>query len=153
MKFLSLALAVLLFTAPYADAAKTKRTGRSSTSAKSGKTVKASASKKKKAGSKRSSRSSSSTQRARTSSPPRQSAPTPERYMEIQRALADKGHYQGEIDGVWDADCVEALRKFQAEQNLAPDGKLGSLSLIALGLGPKREPIEQSALPAPPPQP
>lgn len=79
--------------------------------------------------------------RARRSTPPRQMRPTNERYMEIQQALADKGHYTGEIDGVWDAACIEALKQFQAEQNLTPDGKLGSLSLIALGLGPKREPL------------
>jgi hypothetical protein len=30
------------------------------------------------------------------------------------------------------------LKRFQREQNLPDDGKIGSLSLIALGLGPKR---------------
>jgi hypothetical protein len=33
---------------------------------------------------------------------------------------------------------VDALKRFQREQNLTEDGKIGSLSLIALGLGPKR---------------
>jgi hypothetical protein len=33
---------------------------------------------------------------------------------------------------------VDALRRFQADQNLDVDGKIGSLSLIAMGLGPKR---------------
>ena len=61
--------------------------------------------------------------------------------MEVQQALADKGYYQGEIDGVWDSECKEALKRFQADQSLAPDGKLGALSIIALGLGPKREPL------------
>lgn len=148
MKLLSLVLAFLLFVPAPADAAKAKRSSKSSRAA-AGKTVKASSKKKAKNG--KSSRST--TQRARTSSAPRQSAPTPERYMEIQKALAGKGYYQGDIDGIWDGECVEALRKFQASQNLAPDGKLGSLSLIALGLGPKREPIEQSALPKPEQQP
>ena len=59
--------------------------------------------------------------------------------MEIQQALAEKGFYEGAVDGSWDADCVEALKRFQADQNLTPDGKLGALSLIALGLGPKRD--------------
>ena len=59
--------------------------------------------------------------------------------MEIQQALADKGFYEGPVDGNWTAACTEALKRFQADQNLAPDGKLGSLSLIALGLGPKRD--------------
>lgn len=76
-------------------------------------------------------------------SAPRQSEPTPERYMQIQQALADKGYYSGPVDGVWSSDSLEALKKFQSDQNLSPDGKLGSLSLIALGLGPKRDPLAQ----------
>jgi peptidoglycan hydrolase-like protein with peptidoglycan-binding domain len=75
----------------------------------------------------------------------RQSAPTPDRYMQIQQALADKGYYTGPVNGVWGADSVAALKKFQEDQNLTVDGKLGSLSLIALGLGPQREPITQFA--------
>jgi len=67
-----------------------------------------------------------------------QAAPTPERYKEIQQALASKGYFKGAVTGEWGTDSVEALRRFQGEQNLDPDGKLGSLSLIALGLGPKR---------------
>ena len=67
-----------------------------------------------------------------------QQAPTPERYQEIQQALADKGYFKGSVDGKWSADSVDALKKFQSEQSLEPDGKIGSLSLIALGLGPKR---------------
>jgi peptidoglycan hydrolase-like protein with peptidoglycan-binding domain len=67
-----------------------------------------------------------------------QQAPTPERYQEIQQALADKGYFKGSVDGKWGADSLDALKKFQSEQSLEPDGKIGSLSLIALGLGPKR---------------
>ena len=62
--------------------------------------------------------------------------------MEIQQALAAKGFYTGSVDGVWTQDCVEALKRFQEAHSLDPDGKLGALSLIALGLGPKREPLE-----------
>ena len=76
-------------------------------------------------------------------SPPRQQTPSPERYREIQQALADKGYYSGEVNGVWNADSVEALKKFQAERNLVVDGKLGALSIIALGLGPNRETTSQ----------
>jgi len=67
-----------------------------------------------------------------------QQTPTPERYKEIQQALVNKGYLQGEPTGEWGADCVDALRRFQTDQNLTADGKIGSLSLIALGLGPKR---------------
>jgi peptidoglycan hydrolase-like protein with peptidoglycan-binding domain len=71
-------------------------------------------------------------------------APTPARYMEVQQALADKGYYTGPIDGNWDSECVAALRRFQEAENIAVDGKLGALSLIALGLGPRRD--QQSQL-------
>jgi peptidoglycan hydrolase-like protein with peptidoglycan-binding domain len=65
-------------------------------------------------------------------------APTPERYQEIQQALAARGYYKGPVNGTWNSDSVDALKRFQADQNLPPDGKLTSLSLIAMGLGPKR---------------
>jgi peptidoglycan hydrolase-like protein with peptidoglycan-binding domain len=69
-----------------------------------------------------------------------QKAPTPERYKEIQQALASKGYLQsGAPSGVWDNSSVEALKKFQSDQSLEPSGKLDSLSLIGLGLGPKRD--------------
>jgi peptidoglycan hydrolase-like protein with peptidoglycan-binding domain len=65
--------------------------------------------------------------------------PTQERYTEIQQALTDRGYYDGPLNGVWNQECVQALKKFQQDEKLSPDGKLGALSLIALGLGPKRE--------------
>jgi len=75
-----------------------------------------------------------------------QREPTPERYKEIQQALAEKGYFRGDTDGNWGPESVDALRRFQREQNLTEDGKLGSLSLIALGLGPKRaEPVDKMA--------
>lgn len=70
--------------------------------------------------------------------PPTQQQPTADRYKEIQQALADKGYFKGPMDGTWNPGSVEALKRFQKDQNLDPDGKIGSLSLIALGLGPKR---------------
>jgi peptidoglycan hydrolase-like protein with peptidoglycan-binding domain len=84
--------------------------------------------------------------RRTTSSQP---GPTPERYKEIQQALADKGYYKGEVNGQWAAESTNALSRFQADQNLKVDGKLGSLSLIALGLGPKRT-ANLQAKPGPP---
>jgi peptidoglycan hydrolase-like protein with peptidoglycan-binding domain len=69
---------------------------------------------------------------------PRQQQPTPERYKEIQQALADRGYFNRPPDGQWGSDSIDALKRFQREQNLTDDGKIGSLSLIALGLGPKR---------------
>lgn len=77
-------------------------------------------------------------------------APTPERYQEIQQALIDRGYLQPPANGVWGQDCLEALKRFQQDQNLQPTGKLDSLSLISLGLGPRREPIGSSAALYPP---
>lgn len=69
-----------------------------------------------------------------------QKAPTPERYKEIQQALASKGYLpSGEPTGVWDNSSISALKKFQEDQSLEPSGKLDSLSLIGLGLGPKHD--------------
>ncbi|HXF26006.1 MAG TPA: peptidoglycan-binding domain-containing protein [Bryobacteraceae bacterium] len=67
-----------------------------------------------------------------------QQAPTAERYQQIQQALAEKGYFKGQVNGQWGPDSVDALKRFQTDQNLTVDGKIGSLSLIALGLGPRR---------------
>ena len=70
----------------------------------------------------------------------RQLAPSPERYQEIQNALVAKGYLQPEeADGKWNQTSADALKKFQADQNLEVNGKINSLSLIALGLGPKHD--------------
>jgi hypothetical protein len=70
----------------------------------------------------------------------RQLAPTPERYKEIQDALVAKGYLKPEdATGGWTQNSVDALKRFQAEQNIESTGKINSLSLIALGLGPKRD--------------
>jgi hypothetical protein len=77
----------------------------------------------------------------------RQTTPTPERYKEIQEALVAKGYLKADdATGSWGQSSVEALKRFQMEQNIESTGKINSLSLIALGLGPKHEP-------APPPVP
>lgn len=78
--------------------------------------------------------------KARVAARPRgQQAPTPERYREIQQALAERGYLQGEPSGVWDQESTAALRRFQEDKKIEATGKLSSLSLIYLGLGPKRD--------------
>ncbi len=80
----------------------------------------------------------------------RQAAPSQDRYREIQTALAAKGYLSAEeATGNWGPSSVEALKRFQAEQNLDASGKINSLSLIALGLGPKRD----NPVVVPPPDP
>ena len=88
--------------------------------------------------SKTASKTGTRSRRAVARRPPAQQQPTTDRYKEIQQALANKGYFQGTVDGAWNTGSVEALKRFQKDQNLDPDGKIGALSLIALGLGPKR---------------
>jgi hypothetical protein len=79
----------------------------------------------------------------------RQLSPTSDRYREIQQALVSKGYLQADqATGVWDQNSTDAMKRFQSEQNIDASGKLNSLSLIALGLGPKRDaPAAASAAP------
>ncbi len=87
----------------------------------------------------------------RASAPSYQTQPTPERYQEIQKALADRGYFKGEVNGQWGPDSIDALQRFQTDQQIPNDGKLNSLSLSGLGLGPKHDagPVPQSAPTAP----
>ena len=106
------------------------------------------ASSKKTSGKRTSGKTSASTYRRST-----QREPDAERYKEIQQSLADKGYFAGPVNGTWNSDSVEALKRFQRDQNIGDDGKLGSLSLIALGLGPKRgaeKPENSETGPTPP---
>jgi hypothetical protein len=73
----------------------------------------------------------------RAPSVPRQASPTPDRYKEIQAALAAKGYLKTEPNGVWDADSVDAMKRYQADQKQDATGKLTAASLIGLGLGPQ----------------
>ncbi len=84
----------------------------------------------------------------------RQLQPTPQRYKEIQEALAAKGYMPSEeATGSWGPASTDALKRFQADQNLESTGKINSLSLIALGLGPKRENVSAVKPPSPPQDP
>lgn len=85
--------------------------------------------------------------------PPRpvgQIQPNADRYKEIQQALVERGYLSGEPTGEWKQDSADALKRFQQDQKLEATGKLDSLSLIALGLGPKRTPAAQAAAPGAP---
>ena len=82
-------------------------------------------------------RHSAKRKRTRTSAASYQSHPDAERYQEIQKALAERGYFKGEANGQWGEDSVDALRRFQTDQKIPNDGKIDSLSLIGLGLGPK----------------
>ncbi len=64
-----------------------------------------------------------------------QTAPTRERIIEIQDALAREGFYSAKPSGRWDAVTSEAMRKFQTSNGLTGTGKVGAQSLQKLGLG------------------
>jgi hypothetical protein len=77
---------------------------------------------------------------SRNTRPNRQFAPTPERYKQIEEALCRRGYLSSDqVNGQWNDRSAAALKKFQADQNLVASGKIDSLSLIALGLGPKHQ--------------
>jgi peptidoglycan hydrolase-like protein with peptidoglycan-binding domain len=82
-----------------------------------------------------------------------QQRPAPERVMEIERALVQRGLLTGEPDGTWDDTTTDALRRFQQQSNLKADGKLSAHSLVALGLGPRRGGPPPAVNPQPPPAP
>jgi peptidoglycan hydrolase-like protein with peptidoglycan-binding domain len=72
---------------------------------------------------------------ARTAKSRMQMAPTADRIMEIQTALAASDSYKGEPTGKWDDSSVAAMKHFQQVNGLNPSGKLDALSLQKLGLG------------------
>jgi peptidoglycan hydrolase-like protein with peptidoglycan-binding domain len=78
-----------------------------------------------------------------------QTSPAPDRYRQIQEALAAKGYLPAEqASGQWNDASADALKRFQADQNLDATGKVNSLSLIALGLGPKHDATPTVVAPA-----
>jgi hypothetical protein len=75
----------------------------------------------------------------RTAAATYQLHPDPARYQEIQKALAERGYFKGEANGVWGDDSADAMKRFQTDQKLEPDGKINSLSLVGLGLGARHD--------------
>jgi hypothetical protein len=68
-----------------------------------------------------------------------QQRPTSERYKEIETALHERGYLTESPTGQWSSSSIDALRRFQADEDLPVTGHLDSLSLIRLGLGPQRQ--------------
>lgn len=142
-KFLPfLAAAVIIATGIHSEAAATA-TKKKTTSAAKKPAAKSTAAKRApvKKGAPASSRQAASKRRNARKTPPRprgQQAPAPGRNTEIQQALIDRGFMTGPPTGTWGPDSADALKRFQLSQNITATGKLDSLSLIALGLGPKR---------------
>ena len=53
---------------------------------------------------------------------------------EIQEKLKEKGYYQGVADGIIGAGTTNAIRMFQVDNELEPDGIAGQKTLAALGI-------------------
>ena len=73
--------------------------------------------------------------------------PDADRVKEIQESLVKRGYLKQDATGTWTPESADALRRFQADQSLDPTGKLDSLSIIALGLGPRHGSSEKPAAP------
>jgi hypothetical protein len=129
-----------------ATKAKAKTTGKTGSKTAS-KTTSKTAGVKKSAASKTvagAAKKSSSTTKAKAKGAPvrrpvGQQRPTAERYKEIETALHERGYLTESPTGQWASSSVDALRRFQADQDLPVTGHLDSLSLIRLGLGPQRQ--------------
>lgn len=50
----------------------------------------------------------------------------------LQRALDEAGYDVGNIDGIFGSETLSAVRAFQSDHNLTPDGKVGKLTWAAV---------------------
>lgn len=53
---------------------------------------------------------------------------------EVQRRLKNWGYYSGEVDGIYGAATVEAVKNFQKKNGLTADGITGKETFAALGM-------------------
>lgn len=53
---------------------------------------------------------------------------------EVQRRLKAWGYYKGNVDGVYGAQTIEAVKAFQRKNGLTPDGIAGKSTFAALGM-------------------
>ncbi|MDR5660067.1 peptidoglycan-binding protein [Serpentinicella sp. ANB-PHB4] len=59
--------------------------------------------------------------------------------MHVQERLTELGFYDGPIDMIYDEEIFEAVRAFQTDYGLPPDGIVGPDTWNAIGLSPERE--------------
>lgn len=62
--------------------------------------------------------------------------------MHLQERLTALGFYQGEMDSIYDEEVFEAVRNFQGEFGLNPDGIVGPDTWNAIGLDPEDPSLE-----------
>lgn len=56
------------------------------------------------------------------------------RMTEVQTRLKEWGYYNGEINGVYSNETVEAIKEFQSANNIYPSGAVGGVTANALGI-------------------
>ena len=95
----------------------------------------------------RSRRTGKSARSRKPTAPSYQLHPDPGRYQQIQQALAERGYFKGQPDGNWNDESVDALKRFQTDQKLEPDGKINALTLNGLGLGAKHDGTSAGTVP------
>jgi hypothetical protein len=88
-----------------------------------------------------------SKKKSRSATPSYQLHPDPDRYRQIQQALADRGYFKGQVNGEWNDDSIDALKRFQTDQQLDADGKVNALTLKGLGLGAKHDGSSAATVP------
>lgn len=52
----------------------------------------------------------------------------------VQAKLSSLGYFEGEINGIYNKETIEAIKNFQADKNLAATGSLDSATTVALGV-------------------
>lgn len=52
----------------------------------------------------------------------------------LQQALKDSGHYDGPVDGLFDAEVRAAVEAYQRQQNIEVDGVAGPVTMDRMGL-------------------
>jgi peptidoglycan hydrolase-like protein with peptidoglycan-binding domain len=52
----------------------------------------------------------------------------------VQQALKDKGLYSGPVDGINGVSTKSAVKKYQEDQHLSADGRIGPKTLDSLGI-------------------
>lgn len=67
---------------------------------------------------------------------------SPQRTIEIQRALIQSGYLNREPTGKWDDATRQAMKRYQADNRLPATGLPEARSLMKLGLGPHPLPVE-----------
>ena len=54
--------------------------------------------------------------------------------VQIQQKLKDMGYYQGNVDGMYGYQTMNAVKEFQSDNSLSVDGIAGTQTLQALGI-------------------